>query len=1287
MYVNKPWSEFLIKWSRERGLFLKFDNKNILTGRFWFFVVFGLTCSFDTMEETDTPSVVDSEGLYMTEENPGYYYNETKGKTVSFAPYLSTSDDGQYYGMNTDHKEDSSDPIDTNSSPTSDPSKIQQMLGYHGRHVSRARLNNLLSSSMSAEISMKGFGGGNIKEQQTQRNLAWNEKFQEIYDALPDEFDFENMEVHRGFFVELLRVTKDFVHLAELYGKIIISEKELPDDEKTIKPIDIGGIAGGSKYMKRGIMFKFPQAEQYGLYSGSDEMMIKAASHEFKGLLCFIDGGVSEVHHPLMALIDYRGYRLVALTLLPINKGTMVYGSADGGKTILKKDEKVNNLIETICTNLNLKAHMAGIGVPKLIYSPADIEVHIGTDNRYYAIDFSRIMPPEYRRKRSPGHNLVYRLRPEFVRKYPLPLSSDAYSGMGNHNSEIHNTEVKEATMYLIHECLSKFKDKFEQHLKYEKINSNILGLSGLENVLKENVYKKAQTMLISEMHREGLNLRYMGRIRKISTNKDLRKVLLVEMISRVLKNTLKKKWRNLMKKNPKCEEESYKLITAKFLNIALGSSNESSIYWQFHVKPELIQKFPDGLTSKEMNIDGNVRDLDNIKYVFYRVLRMCQINLSPPLYERIMNDPSWLLQPKPIRALDIISIDTKIKTLNTIPFVEGLLLLDSMKKLTSASDKVWILQESLKKFKKALRVVPGGRMENFAYSKVLYKRASIDTLNLGKMIKLLEMAQHGFEYIVNTWENDKQALFYYAKVLHRLAEIKNNAKLLKTAISKYELYMENGDPRGFFRCARAYSLLYKIDGKHQSYIRTAFKLIKRAISSDPKHPGINTLYAILLSSNSEQDPSSFAECDTMFAKAYTISNNLSLLYWWARFSLRRVELIEETESEDKGRMIDHLLVASNKFVNAMERCVPLDFYHDMCNIERRLSQYQSDQSKEEKHSETTSNLIQSHITKLRNAINRCLLISGVSHDRIIGFKDLTLLHPIGDSPVSFVFKGTLKQGNKVLDCIIKSLNRKVATTFDCEAFDNDINTLLALDHPNVIKMIGKCFREDREMIVLEYCQTTVVDYFGTNYISEVPWKLILQLAYDIAKGFEHIHDSGIIHNYITAENILLKVDENGNLVPIISNFLLSILTTNHKLSLDKINDNEDLLVYNSPEKISRGEISYKTDIYSFGILLWEFGYCMRVIPMEGMSMKKKREHILRGGRPPIPTSWNRSYAELIEMCISHEKDVRPSMSTVVLKLGEILNSNQLNTEEYVPPTLTLSKSKNLSPTSSNLSE
>ena len=62
----------------------------------------------------------------------------------------------------------------------------------------------------------------------------------------------------------------------------IISEKFVPDTEKTIRPLtqELGGVAGGEKYVVAGILFKF-SIDSKGLY-GSDDLAAKEAGHQLK---------------------------------------------------------------------------------------------------------------------------------------------------------------------------------------------------------------------------------------------------------------------------------------------------------------------------------------------------------------------------------------------------------------------------------------------------------------------------------------------------------------------------------------------------------------------------------------------------------------------------------------------------------------------------------------------------------------------------------------------------------------------------------------------------------------------------------------------------------------------------------------------------------------------------------------------------------------------------------------------------------------------------------------------
>jgi hypothetical protein len=60
-------------------------------------------------------------------------------------------------------------------------------------------------------------------------------------------------------------LSDDFTEAAQKIGRIIISELHLANSEKTFKPRDMGGVAGGQKYLEEGVFFKFAR-DAFGLY-------------------------------------------------------------------------------------------------------------------------------------------------------------------------------------------------------------------------------------------------------------------------------------------------------------------------------------------------------------------------------------------------------------------------------------------------------------------------------------------------------------------------------------------------------------------------------------------------------------------------------------------------------------------------------------------------------------------------------------------------------------------------------------------------------------------------------------------------------------------------------------------------------------------------------------------------------------------------------------------------------------------------------------------------------------
>ena len=123
---------------------------------------------------------------------------------------------------------------------------------------------------------------------------------------------------------------------------------------------------------------------------------------------CF-SSGVRGVQYPFIALLDYRGFRLVCMSILPIGEDSLVCGSDDAGKHVhwdagfgeiinkIGKSCRGFHLCFSTLSNtgekLNLRAHViseSGI----ISRGPIDLEGHVGSDGNRYLLDFARMMPP-----------------------------------------------------------------------------------------------------------------------------------------------------------------------------------------------------------------------------------------------------------------------------------------------------------------------------------------------------------------------------------------------------------------------------------------------------------------------------------------------------------------------------------------------------------------------------------------------------------------------------------------------------------------------------------------------------------------------------------------------------------------------------------------------------------------------------------------------------------------------------------------------------------------------------
>jgi len=369
---------------------------------------------------------------------------------------------------------------------------------------------------------------------------------------------------------KMYSLSSDFFHASSLYGEIIISELTVPSSLKSIQPVNVGGIAGGDKYIVDNILFKFavdsPIGDQdstfmYGGLFQRNDLAMKAAGIEMRNMQTAMALGEQNLMMPLMCVIDYKGHRLIASSIIPINQNTLVYGSANGGRTVQKSDPKLNEIMKDLGAQLNLQEHRVGTRITgKDLYMPGDIEVHRGLDDRYYILDMARMMPPEAPQRSEDGKipPNVYRrifyqtLRPELVCRFEKPLSSDAFSAWSHtdRNKTEHDQAVQECTDFLRGVLIPRFSKALETE---QLENFSYIPASKDEWMSTDGSCIPTllgHTQISPIVHFYGINVRHLGLIRSHTTSDKYRDFLLAHIIARSMKNVMRADMREVMRTN-----------------------------------------------------------------------------------------------------------------------------------------------------------------------------------------------------------------------------------------------------------------------------------------------------------------------------------------------------------------------------------------------------------------------------------------------------------------------------------------------------------------------------------------------------------------------------------------------------------------------------------------------------------------------------------------------------------------------------------------------------------------
>ena len=189
-------------------------------------------------------------------------------------------------------------------------------------------------------------------------------------------------------------------------------------------------------------------------------------------------------------------------------------------------------------------------------------------------------------------------------------------------------------------------------------------------------------------------------------------------------------------------------------------------------------------------------------------------------------------------------------------------------------------------------------------------------------------------------------------------------------------------------------------------------------------------------------------------------------------------------------------------------------------------------------------------------------------------------------------------------------------------------------------------------MIVMQYANNGgLLSYLDQN-INKLTWMKKLEHLRDIASYLRNIHDAGLVHCDLHGGNIVMHANEYDNKI---ESYICDLGLSQSVNSRQQYSTIQGVLPFTAPEVFHTRKFTQKSDIYSFGIIMYLIATGKPPFSDRQFDRSLVRD-IMAGLRPMMPDSAPEKYKKLAEKCHDADPDKRPNASKLWLKIYSLYN-------------------------------
>uniref|UniRef100_A0A8C6S7I9 Tyrosine-protein kinase n=1 Tax=Neogobius melanostomus TaxID=47308 RepID=A0A8C6S7I9_9GOBI len=245
--------------------------------------------------------------------------------------------------------------------------------------------------------------------------------------------------------------------------------------------------------------------------------------------------------------------------------------------------------------------------------------------------------------------------------------------------------------------------------------------------------------------------------------------------------------------------------------------------------------------------------------------------------------------------------------------------------------------------------------------------------------------------------------------------------------------------------------------------------------------------------------------------------------------------------------------------------------------------------------------------------------------------EEFSLEEELGSGFFAEVYRGRWKSNINVAIKIIKS-----DSELNHQEFVREVEMLKRLRHRHLISLFAVCTESPPYYIVTELMEKgSLLQFLRGPEGQHQDIVSLVDMGAQVADGMSYLEENNCIHRDLAARNVLVG---EGYICKVADFGLGRIIKEPFYVSEDK----KIPYKWSAPEAISHGKFSSKSDVWSFGVLLYEI-ITFGGNPYPGFTLKEVFEQVKDGYRMPCPTKCPEFLYKIMMECWSAEPENRPT--------------------------------------------